>query len=177
MSHFTVFSWIYLSCKAATDIVGNQFHEQMRHPIQFTPEHGSTETSRRPVFLQTKQRLQFTSTLCVSDEVKQTCLESSDQVVRDSGANLHHQTSTLPPTSLLPPKLAHNQKLLPTSHTGHREQKQEGYRRKPLETEYNTHNSRAAILSQLNLTLTCICVLIVRQLCSALTVVENLVLS
>ena len=61
------------------------------------------------------------------DEVKQMCLESSDQVVGDSGVNLHPHSSTHTPTQL--PKVAHNQNPPPTSHTEHRGQKQEGYRK------------------------------------------------
>ena len=89
--------------------------------------------------------------------MKQKCLESSDQVADDSGVNLHHQSSTHLPTQL--PKVAHNQKLPPTSLTKHRGQKQEGYRR-PEESEQSY--SHAAIL-QLNITLTFICAVIVQQ--------------
>ena len=90
------------------------------------------------------------------DEVKQKCLESSDQVVGDSGVNPHHQSSTHTPTQL--PKVAHKQKLPPTSLTKHRGQKQESYWR-PEETVDT--QSYAAIL-QINLILTCICTLIIQ---------------
>ncbi len=67
------------------------------------------------------------------------CLESSDQVVGDSGV-VHNEHSTLR-TSTEKPKAAHNQRLPPTSYSDHRGEKQEEYK-KP---EVTQHEIGAAI--------------------------------
>ena len=107
--------------------------------------------------------------ILLPDEVKQMCLESSDQVVGDSGVNLHHHSSTHTPSQL--PKVARNQKLPPTSRTEHREQKLEGYR-KPEDVQTESH----AAISQISLPLTCICTLIIQHLWTSFTLTMDIVL-
>ena len=101
--------------------------------------------------------------------MKQKCLESSDQVVGDSGVNPHHQSSTHTPTQ--PPKVAHEQKQFPTSLTKHRGQKQEGYRRPEETVDTQSH----AAISQINLILTSICTLIIQCIQVSFTLSTDIV--